>query len=80
MNELIQLGLPKGKIRFLTLIFFQKRNFSLRLEHANGFVKVYEEFFDRLTEKLRSSILRRKFDRFQIDRFSLSRCFSDEIE
>jgi hypothetical protein len=28
------------------------------LEHANGFVKVYEEHIDRLTDKLRGSIMR----------------------
>jgi len=59
-NELTQLGLPKGyfererfsKITIENVLFF--------IEHASGLVRVYDENIDKLTEKLRSSILRCK--------------------
>jgi hypothetical protein len=42
------------------------------LEHASGLVKVYDENFERLTDKLRSSIMRCKYSFFDFIKFSVS--------
>ncbi len=39
------------------------------LEHANGLVKVYDEYFEKLIDKLRSSIMRCKITFFYLIQF-----------